>query len=348
MAVVPYPWLEKPAAALAAMKDRLPNAVLIHGVPGIGTFELAKGFAELLLCESPRFDGTPCGSCPGCRLMKAGTHPDCRIVVSEYIASELDLPYTPPEGGSSSGRTKLSREVRIHQFRALGDFLTMAPHRGGRRVVLVYPADMVRAEAAASLLKSMEEPPEGLVFLLVADDIDAVLPTIRSRSRLLRVGLPSKEEALKWLRTKKSVKNPEEALAMAGGAPLLALRDTTGLTLPPKAQAVLRDLLLKGASLSADAVVRAYTADMTTPAVALYLSRWCYDLLRVKSGLEPHFFVTSAAEMAACVRETGMQALLSLNAAVAEVRRSAEHPLSARQVWEAVLLIYAQALGTKD
>lgn len=347
MAVVPYPWLEKPAAALAAMRGRLPNAVLIHGPAGTGTFELARGFAEMLLCENPRPDGSPCGTCPGCRLVKAGTHPDFRIVVSEYIASELDLPYTPAEG-SSSGRTKLSREVRIHQFRALGDFLTMAPHRGGHRVVLVYPADMVRAEAAASLLKSMEEPPEGLVFLLVADDIDAVLPTIRSRSRLLRVGVPPKEEALAWLRTQKRVKNPEEALAMAGGAPLLALKDTTGLTLPPKAQGVLRDLLMKGASLTADAIVRGYSADMTTPAVALYLSRWCYDLVRVKSGLEPHFFVTSGSEMAEIVRDTKLQALLSMSAAVAEVRRSAEHPLSARQVWEAVLLIYAQALGTRE
>ena len=179
MALTQYPWLEEAAARLDAMRERLPNAILIHGMPGVGTFELARWFAERLLCESPKADGSPCGKCPGCRMMHANGHPDCRIVVSEFLANALDLPYTPPETSSSS--KKLSREIRIHQFRALTDFLTMAPSRGGRRCVLVYPADMVRAEAAASLLKSMEEPPEGVLFLLTADSLAGVLPTIRSR-----------------------------------------------------------------------------------------------------------------------------------------------------------------------
>lgn len=89
----------------------------------------------------------------------------------------------------------------------------------------------------------MEEPPEGCVFILAADDIDAVLPTIRSRSRLLRVGVPSKEDALAWLSSQKRLKgDPEVALAMAGGAPLNAVKDITGLTLDAKASATLRDL----------------------------------------------------------------------------------------------------------
>ncbi len=344
MALTPYPWLDEAAERLDAMRDHLPNAILIHGMAGVGTYELARWFAERLLCESPNMDGSACGICQGCRMMHANTHPDCRIVVSEFLANALDLPYTPPEVASSS--KKLSREVRIHQFRALTDFFTMAPHRGGKRVVLVYPADMVRAEAAASLLKSMEEPPEGMVFLLAADDIDAVLPTIRSRSRLLRVGVPNRDEALRWLKAqKRSPKAPEEALAMAGGAPILALRDTTGYTLTTKAQKTLHDLLAKGASLTPDSIIRSYSADMTVPAVAFYLSRWCYDLLRVKSGSAPHFFIHEAEVMTSIANGASMKNLLSLNAAVAEMRRSAEHPLSARQVWEGVLLVYAKALG---
>lgn len=344
MALTSFPWLEDAASRLEAMRDKLPNAILIHGMAGVGTFELARWFAERLLCESPKADGSACGKCPGCRMMAANTHPDCRIVVSEFLANELGLPYTPPETTSSS--KKLSREVRIHQFRALGDFFTMAPHRGGRRVVLVYPADMVRAEAAASLLKSMEEPPEGMVFILAADDIDAVLPTIRSRSRLLRVGVPSRDEALAWLSSqRRAPKEPEEALAMAGGAPLLALKDTTGMTLSAKGQGVLRDLLAKGATLTPDQIIRGYSAEMTVPAVARFLSRWCYDLLRVKSGVEPHFFIREGETMRAIADGATLKNLLSLNAAVAEMRRSAEHPLSPRQVWEGVLLVYAKAVG---
>ena len=323
MALTQYPWLEEAAARLDAMRERLPNAILIHGMPGVGTLELARWFAERLLCESPKADGSPCGKCPGCRMMHANGHPDCRIVVSEFLANALDLPYTPPETSSSS--KKLSREIRIHQFRALTDFLTMAPSRGGRRCVLVYPADMVRAEAAASLLKSMEEPPEGCVFILAADDIDAVLPTIRSRSRLLRVGVPSKEDALAWLSSQKRLKgDPEVALAMAGGAPLNAVKDITGLTLDAKASATLRDLLARGRSLTPDSSVRGYSASMGIPAVALHLSRWCYDLLRVKSGADPHFFIREKDVLEKIAADATMKNLLSLNAAVAEMRRSAD------------------------
>ena len=81
--------------------------------------------------------------------------------------------------------------------------------------MLVHPADKLRAEAAASLLKSMEEPPEGLIWVLTAEKLDDVLPTIRSRSRLVRVPMPDHEAALAFLKSKK-LKKPEEALAMAG------------------------------------------------------------------------------------------------------------------------------------
>lgn len=344
MAVVaPYPWLEDAANQLNALEDRLPNAILLYGNAGIGLVDLARAFAESLMCESPKADGTACGKCPGCRFMKADTHPDCRWVTSEFMADELGLPYAAPD--SSGKRTKLSREILIHQVRALSDFLTTSAHRGGRRVVVIYPADMIRAEAAASLLKSMEEPPEGLIYVLVAEDIDAVLPTIRSRSRLLRVGMPDKAQALAWLGKYKRIKNPEAALALAGGAPLAALKDTSGLTLKPKAQGVLSDLLLKGGALSPDAVVRAYSADMTTPALALYLSRWCFDLQCVAAGLPAHYFIEFADRMPALVANTTPVRLMELNKKVAQMRRTAEHPLFGRQVFEAILFAYTDALA---
>ena len=132
---------------------------------------------------------------------------------------------------------------------------------------------------------------------------------------------------------------------MAGGAPLNAVKDITGLTLDAKASATLRDLLARGRSLTPDSIVRGYSVSMGIPAVALYLSRWCYDLLRVKSGAEPHFFIREKDVLEKIAADATMKNLLSLNAAVAEMRRSAEHPLAPRQVWEGVLLVYVRALG---
>ena len=196
MALAPYPWLEEPAQTLLAMRDRMPNAVLLYGAPGAGLYELALAFSKSLFCLSPHSDGTPCGHCTGCRLAQAGTHPDFKQVLSEAQCARYDVAYEPAENERSDAKKKLSREIRIHQIRVLGDFLSLNANQGGRRVVLVHPADKLRAEAAASLLKSMEEPPEGLIWVLTAEKLDDVLPTIRSRSRLVRVPMPDHEAAL--------------------------------------------------------------------------------------------------------------------------------------------------------
>ena len=123
------------------------------------------------------------------------------------------------------------------------------------------------------------------------------------------------------------------------------MKAITGLTLDAKASATLRDLLARGRSLTPDSIVRGYSASMGIPAVALHLSRWCYDLLRVKSGADPHFFIREKDVLEKIAADATMKNLLSLNAAVAEMRRSAEHPLAPRQVWEGVLLVYVRALG---
>lgn len=344
MALAPYPWLEEAARDLNAIRDELPNAILFYGARGAGAFDLARAFAKSLLCEHPAPDGTPCGECAGCHLVAAGTHPDLKVVVSEYLAGVYDIPYTKPENSSSS---KPSREIRIHQFRALIPFFNMAAHQGGRRVVVVYPADMIRSEAAASLLKSIEEPPQGMVFLLVADDIDEVLPTIRSRSRLFRIGLPSRAEALDWLGTKKRVKDPASALALAGGSPLTAVEDVTGLEADEKTRKALIALLEKGASLSPDEIVRAHVAPLSkmgSPALAHFMVRWTYDLVAVRMGLAPRYFVDEAELFSRLVEGTSLPALMGFFEEVQDMKRSAEHPLAAKSVFESVLFRYSAAL----
>ena len=170
------------------MRERLPNAILIHGMPGVGTFELARWFAERLLCESPKADGSPCGKVP--RLPHDARQRPSRLPHrrERIPRKRARPPYTPPE--TSSSLEKLSREIRIHQFRALTDFLTMAPSRGRTPLRARLSADMVRAEAAASLLKSMEEPPEGVRLhscgrrhrRCAPDDPLEVAPAARGRS----------------------------------------------------------------------------------------------------------------------------------------------------------------------
>ena len=200
MSIKLYPWQDALEKALLDLRDRLPNGLLVYGPRGAGIFDLVQAFAKSLLCTQPAADGTPCGRCHGCHLVRAGTHPDIRYVVSEAESLPREIPFVPPDTAASDRKT-VYREILIHQTRALTDFLNLKSHEGGVRIVLVYPADRIRAEAAASLLKSLEEPPENTVFMLVADEIDRVLPTIRSRCRLIRAGAPTREQALEWLKS---------------------------------------------------------------------------------------------------------------------------------------------------
>ena len=74
-----------------------------------------------------------------------------------------------------------------------------APHRGRQRVVLINPVEALQAVSANTLLKTLEEPPTSTLFILVSDRLDRILPTIRSRCRLIALPRPHKEQALAWL-----------------------------------------------------------------------------------------------------------------------------------------------------
>src|SRR4030095_13646968 len=119
-----------------------------------------------------------------------------------------------------SSKSKPSREILIDQVRKISEFLAISSHRGGRRVVLLLPAEALNAPAANALLKVLEEPPPGVTFLAVSDQLDAVLPTILSRCVLLRAPIPSHTQALAWLQSN-GVDRAEAEVAEAGGGAAL-------------------------------------------------------------------------------------------------------------------------------
>ena len=151
----------------------------------------------------------------------AGSHPDFRRVEPEALQKEPAV--EPEEGaeGSPAKRGKPSIQIRIEQVRELAGFLNVGSHRGRLRVALVHPADDMNENAANALLKGLEEPPAGAVFILVSHRPSRLLPTIRSRCVALPVPIPPAAVALEWLGRQK-VRNAERWLAYAGGAPLQA------------------------------------------------------------------------------------------------------------------------------
>lgn len=165
------------AALAAALADgRMPHAWLFAGERGIGKASLAWRFARTLLSAPAGGGPEPLPFDPPThRLMEGGAHPD-------FV--RLERLEKPAKGNAEA---RLARGISIEQVRGLSRLLNSASAMGGRRVVLVDAADDLEAPAANALLKNLEEPPAGVVFLLVAHAPGRLLPTIRSRCRLLRM-----------------------------------------------------------------------------------------------------------------------------------------------------------------
>ena len=344
MDVKTYPWQQELLGTLLAMRGRLPNGVLIHGPRGIGILEAALAFAASLMCTDPLPDGRACGRCKGCRMVRSNTHPDLRLVVSEFECAAHGLDFAMPEGVDE--KKNLSREILIGQTRELSEFLGLMSHEGGLRAVVVYPADKLRAEAAASLLKSLEEPPENTVFILAADDLDSVLATIRSRCRLVRAQAPSRAQAEAWLR-EQGVENPGERLTASAGMPLPALHEDPRYAMSEASRRRLLDYLAAGAAADPGAAVGAVDKDMTIAAAALVLSRWAWDLASAAAGGPVRYFPAYEEALRAVAADAAPAGLFRWINSVRDVRRAADHTLNARVVIEAILLSYARCLARR-
>src|SRR5258706_1025996 len=242
----PLPWSAPTLAALRATQTRHAHAILLFGPAGIGKKATALEFARWQLCESPNADGSVCGRCSSCTLMATRNHPDLRMIVPDALAHWRPVAHDGDEDQgddseqSSSGegeserdttrsRKRVSNEILLAQVRGWPDFLNLTTHRGGRRVVVASPVESLNREAANFVLKMLEEPPPRSLLLLASDQLDEVLPTIRSRCVLVRATVPSWEQSLAWLR-QQGVDDAESELAAAGGAPLAALEADGGRT----------------------------------------------------------------------------------------------------------------------
>lgn len=228
------PWHLDVAHTWLGTRERFAHAWLIHGLTGIGKREFAFAAAASLLCEAPD-KGLACGKCLACGWVAKGNHPDFKRIRPETLAieegqdtaeEEISGAEDPSgrEAGSASKRTP-SKDIRVEQIRALEPWFNHATHRGGWRVALIYPAEALTTISGNTLLKVLEEPPPSTVFLLVADAPDRLLPTLLSRCRRLPLSTPAPAIAQEWLE-KSGVKYATDWLAAAGGAPLLAKKQS--------------------------------------------------------------------------------------------------------------------------
>jgi DNA polymerase III subunit delta' len=202
------------AAAHGAFYAAVDSGALHHGwlftgPQGIGKASFAREAAIDLLARAAEDNS-------GQRtraLVDAGSHPDYRVL--ERL----------PKDGKPDG--DLARSITIAQVRALQPLFATTPSLGPRRVVLIDAVDDLERAGANALLKNLEEPPAGTIFLLVSHAPGRLLPTIRSRCRLLRFEPLAGEEMLEALHDlvpEASDAEREVLVRAGGGSPGRALR----------------------------------------------------------------------------------------------------------------------------
>jgi DNA polymerase-3 subunit delta' len=151
----------------ALRSGRIAHAYLFVGPRGVGRRTAAHALAQALLCAEGGDDA--CGACAPCRKVASGTHPDLRVIAP---------------GRTEAGAER--RAVAIDQIRDLKRDAAYPPYEGRWKIYIVEHTEQMRAEAANSLLKVLEEPCPSTLFILIAESTEALLPTLASRAQPVR------------------------------------------------------------------------------------------------------------------------------------------------------------------
>ncbi len=197
------PWLKSAQARIrqATDRERLPHSLLILSPPGLGAELLAGWAGGLALCmhESVR----PCGECASCQLLRADSHPDLHVVRLEEDA----------------------QQIKVEQVRALIDALWFKSYRGGYKVGIIESAEALNQSGANAFLKTLEEPAQNTLLIIIARPTHRLPATIASRCLKLSLRAPPTAEAAAWLGTRvAAARDWPVALKLTGGAPLAALQ----------------------------------------------------------------------------------------------------------------------------
>jgi DNA polymerase III subunit delta' len=327
-----YPWQIESWQALLGLRARLPNALLLKGAQGIGKLDLALNFAQSLLCEKPNADGIACHECSSCHWFEQDSHPDFRLIQPDAMTAA-------EEGEEKSGAKKPSREISVDQIRDLSSFANLSAHCGGYRVVVIYPAEAMNHNAANSLLKSLEEPTDKLLFILATHKPQQLLPTILSRCLSFTVQTPTREVGVAWL-AQQGVKNPDHALAQTGFAPLQALNWAESGE-GAEERSVLLAAIRQPEKL--DALALADSLQRSAPVHVIHcLQQWSHDLTSAKLTGVVRYFPEQSEEILKLAAGASAVALVRFQKELKDARRAAFHPLNPKLFMESLLLSYRQ------
>ncbi|HKK13906.1 MAG TPA: DNA polymerase III subunit delta' [Gammaproteobacteria bacterium] len=315
------PWWQPAWGTLMTRRcqETLPHALLVTGPRGLGKHRFARALAKAAVCEQPAEEGA-CGHCTSCTRFDAGSHPDYRMV-------------EPAEAG---------RGILVDQVRVLCAGLGLMSHSGGYKAALIAPAERMNAAAANSLLKTLEEPSDKTVILLVTERPMELPATIRSRCQQVRLAPPPRDQGRAWLARRVPGADPDLLLDLAGGAPLeaLALEERGTPQRRRDGLAALTAIRHGGDPLP----TAAQWARETEGEPLDWLADWLMDMLRLKMGATPPRVSNDdlRKELRTLGESVDCRELLGFFDQVLEARRLAATPVNRQLLFEDLLVHWAR------
>ncbi len=338
------PWLQSQLSRLLSQRG---NAWLLSGPSGLGQFDLALALARAWLCGRPGAAGA-CGICSSCHAVDVHTHADLCMLLPETLSIALGWPLDEKtQDDLDNKKRKPSKEIKVDAAREAVAFTQFTRSRGTTKVVLVFPAERMNSITANTLLKTLEEPPGAVKFILATEAADQLLPTIRSRCLTHTMHWPDFQESLAWLKTMVGHESATSddlhtVLAAAGGRPADALAWMQGQPLPELAK---HWRALPAAMARGDAKA---LADWTPTQAVDALQKLCHDVLAIRVGAQPRFFNRVDFPPAAVQGSAaGLYAMTVWSKELAGSARTSEHPFNAGLMLEALANRAELALGAK-
>lgn len=274
------PWIAAQARQLLAQRG---HAWLLQGPSGLGQYGLGLSLVRAWLCEQPAEQGA-CGQCPSCHAIEVRTHADLCVLMPETVMIALGWPLDEKaQADIDEKKRKPSKEIRIEAMRDAIEFAQRTSARGRGKAVLIYPAERMNHVTANALLKTLEEPPGDVRFVLASEAAHLLLPTIRSRCLTHVMAWPGHDDARAWLQAQDvPAADALTLLRAAGGRPEDALH-YAGSGRDPQSWRKLPCAMQRGEL--------PLVADWSPAQLIDALHKLCHDLMARGVGAQPRYFV---------------------------------------------------------
>jgi len=318
----PPPWILTQARQLLAQRG---HAWLVHGPSGLGQYGLAMELARAWLCEQPGEGGVACGVCGSCHAIEVRTHADLCVLMPETTLLELGWPLgEKAQSEIDDKKRKASKEIRVDAMREAVEFSQRTSARGRGKVVLVFPAEQMNTITANALLKTLEEPPGDVKFVLASESAHQLLPTIRSRCLGHAMHWPDAQASQDWMQSRGFDAAQANLLlkAMGGRPDDAAAFAASGRD--PSAWSSLPNAVARGDM--------AFFKDWTIAQTVDALHKLCHDLMAKQTGAAPRFFASS--DLVAVVP---FAALSEWSKALSRTMRTMDHPFNSGLMLEALV-----------